>query len=663
MKGTLAIDIETYSATDLKTAGVYRYVEDPEFEILLLGYSFDDEKPRVIDLTLDVFEDDYVRTFDILGQIVEALTDPQILKTAFNATFERVCLQKYFNLVLPVDQWECTMARSAMLGLPLSLETVAKVLKLTDQKDAAGKALIRYFTVPCKPSKSNGERTRNLPGDNLEKWADFIAYCRQDVATELSIRRAIDYFEIPAIEKKVWRLDQKINDSGIMLDRHFIKTAIDIDAATRDDLYAEAVELTGLDNPNSAAQLRAWLSVEMPFTGVDTLRKEDIPVLKDAAEGHVSEVEIKRVLTIRSEMSKTSSKKYAAMLSYICSDDRIRGLHQYYGANRTGRWAGRGVQPQNMYKNKLPDLDLARRITRSGDRGLLDFIFGNVPDVLSQLTRTAFIAPEGKKLLITDFSAIEARVIAWLANERWRLDVFATHGKIYEASGAQMFKVPIESVTKTSDYRAKAKIAELALGYQGGVNALLKMDAKKELKPEELPDIVNAWRNANKNICALWSEVENAALTAVGENTRVKIKGKEIYFSMVNGALRVELPSGRSLYYQRARLQDGRFNRPVLIYEGMNQTTKQWTRIDTYGGKLVENITQAIARDCLATALLRLDAAGFKIGMHVHDEIVIEALADQTAAEVDAIMCKPMDWAPDLPLGADTTESLYYRKD
>jgi len=696
MTSTLALDIETYSPTDLKTAGVFRYVEDPDFEIILIGYSFDDEPEYVLDLTLEEYEmdaDDWQIYQARLARVLEALTDPDILKTAHNAPFEMACLSTFFKITLVADQWECTMVKASMLGLPLALEAVARILELSEQKSSAGKQLIKYFSIPCKPTIANGQRTRNMPYHAPYKWRRYKVYCRQDVRTEKAIKKEIRFFEIPEMEKKVWRLDYKINSRGILMDRLFINTAINMDEVVKDDLYREAAALTGLSNPNSAAQLKEWLTKEMPLDDVQKLRKEDVPVLREAAVGYEGEETIQRVLDIRLEMSKTSSKKYAAMLNYICADDRIRGMHQYYGANRTGRWAGRGVQPQNMYKNKLPDLDLARKIARTGDLELLDFIFGNVPDVLSQLIRTAFVAPANKKFLISDFSAIEARVIAWLAGETWRLDVFKTHGKIYEASAAMMFKVPIEAVTKTSDYRAKGKISELALGFQGGIDALIKMGAVKmgvvdealrnarimfdkgetvyadwdELETHvirsELKRLVDLWRAANKKIVKLWYDVEDAALSAVENNTTVKLKGKEIYFKVANNILWITLPSGRSLCYQNPRLREGRFNKRVLIYDGMNQTTKQWSRQDTYGGKLVENIVQAIARDCLAMVLIRLDAADYLIDMHVHDEIVIEAQMDANAHEVDKIMSRSMEWAPDLPLGADTTESLYYRKD
>jgi DNA polymerase len=651
---TLAIDIETYSGTDLTKSGVYKYVQDPDFAILLFAYAFDDEAVQVVDLASGE---------ELPIEVKNAICNPHYLKTAFNANFERSCIGKYFfgRNRLPASEWQCTMAKAAMLGLPLSLDAASRALKIEQTKDAAGKALIRYFSMPCKPTKSNGMRTRNLPTDAPEKWKAYKGYCKQDVVVELAIRRKIAFFQIPDMEKKLWCLDQRINDQGVLLDPVFVKNAISMDATFRERLTTQAVNLTGLFNPNSAAQLKAWLTAAMPETEVTTLKKEDIPVLLKASTSYV----VTRVLQIRQEMAKTSIKKYTAMLKGMCADSRVRGLLQYYGANRTGRWAGRLVQVQNLPQNHLPDLDLARQLVKENDLELLEMLFGNVPDTLSQLIRTSFVAPHGHKFIIADFSAIEARVIAWLAGERWRMEVFATHGKIYEASAAHMFKVPLESIVKGSDLRQKGKVAELALGYQGGPNALIAMGAlKMGLQEDELPKLVSMWRNANKAIVALWEKVDDAALAAVDEPGSVHTIAHGIWFVVQKGSLWIELPSKRRLAYLNPRLRSNRFGNMAITYEGMSQTTKQWAFQETYGGKLVENIVQAIARDCLADAMLRVDDAGYKVVMHVHDEIVAEVPVEQDCIEdINRIMSTPIAWAKGLLLRADSYESLYYKKD
>jgi len=652
---TLAIDIETYSSADLIKSGVYKYVESPDFTILLFAFSIDGEPVEIFDLTKPTD----VKIREKSRVVLQALTDPNVLKTAFNANFERTCIAKFFNLILPPEQWECTMVKASMLGLPLSLETVAKALKLEQQKSAAGKALIRYFSLPCKPTKANGERTRNLPEHDSEKWQQFKDYCVQDVITEQAIREKIKFFEIPETEKKLWALDQKINDEGLLLDPVFVSNAISLDATNKERLTNEAIKLTALNNPNSTNQLKVWLSEETGTT-VTSLTKEAIPVLLQNTYCDT----VTRVLTIRQEMAKTSVKKYEAMRKGICADSRVRGLLQFYGANRTGRWAGRLVQVQNLPQNHLVDLDLARQLVKEGDLEMIEMLFGNVPDTLSQLIRTAFVAPEGHRFIVADFSAIEARVIAWLAGEKWRLDVFNTHGKIYEASAAQMFKVPLESVTKGSPLRQKGKVAELALGYQGGPNALMKMGALKQgLTEEELPKLVAMWRNANKAIVRLWEKVEDAAVTAVAQGSPVQIMFG-IRFFVEKGVLFIELPSKRRLAYLRPKLKPNKFGGESLTYEGLDQTTKQWGSQDTYGGKLVENIVQAIARDCLAEALLKIDATGYKVVMHVHDEIVCEMPEGKgSLEEVNKIMSEPIAWAKGLPLTAESYETNYYKKD
>ena len=591
-------------------------------------------------------------------EVLIALRDPHTTKTAFNANFERTCLAKFLGFPMPPQQWSCTMAKAAQVGLPLSLDAVSSVLNLTEQKDKEGKALIRYFSVPCKPTKANGGRTRNLPQHDPEKWQRFKEYCVQDVRVEQAVLKKIDWFEVPKMEKDLWNLDQKINDRGILVDPVFIRQAIDIDKEYREQMISEAIRITGLDNPNSVAQLKDWLETE---TGeeIQSLNKEKTVELLEA----VPEGPAKKILEIRQKISKTSVKKYTSMVNCLCDDHRVRGLVQYYGANRTGRWAGRLIQVQNLVKNIMEDIDLARDVVRSGDSDLLRMLYDNLSDVLSQLIRTAFVSPEGFSLLPTDFSAIEARVLAWLAGETWRLDVFKTHGKIYEASAAQMFKVPLESIGKGSPLRQKGKVAELALGYQGGPGALVAMGAlKMGIPEEELPVLVNAWRKANPKIVRYWYTVDDACKEAIRTGQPQSLPhGIKVF--MKKGAMIIKLPSGRQLCYVRAKLKPGKFG-DTIVYEGMDQTTKQWKQIDTYGGKLVENLTQAIARDCLADAMLRLDTAGFKIVMHVHDEAVIEEPDDNIRLDkVNEIMGTPIPWAKGLPLKAESYITKFYKKD
>ena len=658
---TLNIDIETYSSIDLKSAGVYKYVEAEDFTVLCIAYSVDGGEVEILDSS-PVLDDpdagDIYEYQDSAGEFFRLLTDPAITKKAWNANFERTCLAKYFGIELPPEQWECTMVKAAMLGLPLSLETAAKVLKLAEQKDAKGKTLLNYFSKPCKPSKANGGRTRNLPHHAPDKWQQLLDYCAQDVRTEMAVGSKLAFFEIPAEEKRLWCLDQRMNDRGIGIDRALVEAAIGISDTNTLRLIDEAVSITGIDNPNSAAQLKKWLSAGMGEE-VTSLTKQALPDLIASTECP----DITRVLEIRQELSKTSVKKYQAMLNGLCEDSRVRGLLQFYGANRTGRWAGRLVQVQNLPQNKMPDLGLAREITRRGDCDDVTMLYGNVPNVLSQLVRTAFVASENSRFLVADFSAIEARVIAWFAKEKWRLDVFATHGKIYEASASQMFKVPLEEIGKGNPLRQKGKVAELALGYQGGANALITMGALNQgLKEEELPEIVRLWREASPNIVRLWYAVDKAAKDCLmtGEPQSVN---RGVRFTLERGILFIHLPSGRKLSYLAPRLAPGKFGE-VLTYEGMDQTTKQWKRQDTYGGKLVENIVQAIARDCLAVAMLRLEDAGYKLVMSVHDEVVIDAPNSfGSLEEINEIMSRPVEWAKDLPLRAESYETLFYKKD
>lgn len=647
----LSVDIESYSSVDLGKCGVYAYTEAPDFEILLFGYAFNDDPVQVVDLASGEY---------LPVEVNLALANPGIIKTAFNANFERTAIAKHFNRPMPPEQWRCTSVHARTLGLPGKLEEVAKAMKLQQQKDTAGKALIRYFSIPCKPTKANGMRTRNLPQHAPEKWAQFKTYNAQDVEVERTIRKSLERFPVLPIEQKLWCLDQRINDGGILVDPKLVRHAIACDTAYQERKTEEAARLTGLDNPNSVAQLKAWL-LEAEGLDVESLSKETVPELLKQAESDT----VKRVLELRQEMAKTSVKKYQAMDRARCNDNRVRGLLQFYGANRTGRWAGRLVQVQNLPQNHLKDLDLARQLLLAGDYDTLELLFESVPVVLSQLIRTAFVPSPGCKFIVADFSAIEARVIAWLAGEKWRLDVFNTHGKIYEASAAAMFRVPIETITKGSPLRQKGKVAELALGYAGGPGALVSMGALKQgLTEEELPGLVAAWRAASPSIVQFWWDVERAAMEAVREKKSVSLQ-HGLAFSYESGIMFLRLPSGRRLAYVRPRIEiNPRFDRPALSFEGQDQVKKQWVRTFTYSGRLVENIVQATARDCLAEAMLRLDRAAYKIVMHVHDEVVLEVPAGMgSLEEACEITGQPLKWAPGLPMRADGFETDYYKKD
>ena len=647
----LSIDLETFSSVDIGKSGVYAYTEAEDFEILLFGYAFDDEPVQVVDLASGE---------RIPLDVIQMLGSPEAIKTAFNANFERTCLAKHFRVRMPPEQWRCSSVLARTLGLPGKLEEVAKAMKLQQQKDTAGKALIRYFSMPCKPTKTNGERTRNLPHHAPEKWAAFKEYCRQDVEVERTIRKALERFPVLPVEQKLWCLDQRINDDGIRIDPNLVAHAIACDTQYQERKTEEAAKLTGLDNPNSVSQLKAWL-LEAEGLEVESLNKETVPELLKQAESDT----VKRVLELRQEMAKTSVKKYMAMDRARCKDDRVRGLLQFYGANRTGRFSSRLIQVQNLPQNHLKDLDLARNLLLSGDYDTLELLFESVPGVLSQLIRTAFVPSPGCRFIVADFSAIEARIIAWLAGEKWRMDVFRTHGKIYEASASQMFRVPLESITKGSPLRQKGKVAELALGYAGGPGALIQMGALKQgLTEEELPGLVSTWRKANHHIVQFWWDVEKAATEAVREKKSVSLQ-HGLTFSVESGIMFIRLPSGRRLAYVRPRIENNpRFDKPALSYEGIGQKTKQWGREFTYSGKLVENIVQATARDCLAEAMLRLDAAGYKIVMHVHDEVVLEVpRSEGSLEEACQITGQSLKWAPGLPMRADGFETDYYKKE
>lgn len=641
----LSVDIETFSSIDLTKSGVYRYAEAPDFEVILLGYSVDGGDVIVLDLA----------SGDVLPvEIREALLDDTVTKWAFNAQFERVCLSRYLGTWLKPDAWKCTMIWSAYMGLPLSLLGVGAVLGIEKQKLVEGKELIRYFSKPCKPTKANGGRTRNLPADAPDKWEAFKAYNARDVEVELAIQRRLKNFPMPDHEWQNYYLDQEINDRGIMLDMEFVREAIDLDTRSRSDLITAMRELTGLENPNSVTQLKSWLAEQ----GLKTERVDKASVKELLKE---VPAQVGSVLEMRQSLAKSSVRKYAAMENAVCLDGRARGLLQFYGANRTGRFAGRLIQVQNLPRNNLPDLGQARGLVKSGDHETIEVLYDSVPLVLSDLIRTAFIPKPGCQFIVADFSAIEARVIAWLAGESWRNAVFADHGKIYEASASQMFGVPIEEITKDSPLRQKGKIAELALGYGGSVGALKAMGAlEMGLAEEELQPLVNAWRAANPNIVRLWWEVDKAASLAVRERTTTHCYG--LCFEFRSGMLFITLPSGRRLAYVKPKIGLNRFGRDAVTYEGIGNT-KKWERIETYGPKLVENIVQAISRDILCDAMRRLDDAGLSIVMHVHDEVVIEADDGVLLDEVCQIMSITPPWAKGLILRADGFMCPFYQKD
>ncbi len=642
---TLSIDIETYSSVDLAKSGVYRYAEAPDFEILLFGYSVDAGPVQVVDFACGE---------KIPKEIQQAILDNNVTKWAFNAQFERICLSKYFGIHLAPDSWRCTMVWSAYLGLPLSLEGAAIVTGADKKKLTEGKELIRYFSVPCKPTVTNGGRTRNLPEHAPEKWNSFKAYNLRDVEVELSIQEKLQKFPMPEEEWNNYILDQQINDLGIQLDLELVKKAIQCDEKVREELTSRLKELTDLDNPNSVVQMKSWLSENGLET--DSLDKASVKALLKEAPDNLSEV-----LELRQLLAKSSVKKYTAMENAVCTDGRARGLLQFYGANRTGRFAGRLIQVQNLPQNHLSDLEQARRLVRGGHFDALEILYDSIPGVLSELIRTAFVPKKGYKFIVADFSAIEARVIAWIAGETWRNEVFATHGKIYEASASQMFKVPLEEVTKGSPLRQKGKIAELALGYGGSVGALKAMGAlDMGLTEEELKPLVYAWRNANPNIVRLWWDVDRAVKEAVTERCRTETHRTR--FEYRSGMLLIWLPSGRQLTYVKPRIGINSFGSEAVTYEGVG-ATKKWERIESYGPKFVENIVQAISRDLLCCAMRKLDEKGFDIVMHVHDEVVLEVPLEVTVTDICTLMNQTPTWAQGLLLRADGYECNFYKKD
>lgn len=656
----LSIDLETYSSVPIAKTGAQKYIQSPDFEILLFAYSLDGGDVQIIDLAQG----------ELLPQwLASALSDPQYIKHAYNASFEWGCLSKFMG-TLPIDQWRCTMFHGLYCGYTAGLDATGKALGLPadKQKLSTGKALIRYFCVPCAPTKTNGGRTRNYPRHDPAKWALFKEYCIGDVTTEMEILHRLENFPVPPELEKQWQTDVLINARGVAVDMDMVRGALWIGETTRDQLTEEAVTLSGLDNPNSVKQLMQWLEEELDEELTD-LRKDTVSRLLN---GNLTNDTARRMLEIRQELGKTSTKKYNAIEAAVCADGRVRGLLQFYGANRTGRWAGRLVQVQNLPRTYVEPLPLARDLVKRRETASLRALFGSVPDTLSQLIRTSFIAEPGNALVDADFSAIEARVISWLAGESWRLDVFRTHGKIYEASASQMFGVPLERIKKGNpEYalRQKGKVAELALGYQGSTGALIKMGAlDMGLTEAELPDIVNRWRDANKRIRDLWYSMEAAAVQVIQTGQPVGLRSLVLAREMDAGNnldfLTIRLPSGRKLYYAHPSLGQNQWGKPSITYMGMDQTTKKWKLIETYGGKLVENCVQAIARDCLAEAIERLEAANYPVVFHVHDEVVVECAAERASLDdIAAIMGQPVSWAPDLPLGADGWVGAFYKKD
>lgn len=640
---TISIDIETYSSVSLQKAGVYKYSESDDFEILLFGYSIDNGEVQVVDLASGE---------KIPADVLAALYDDSVEKWAFNAMFERICLSNYLGEWLKPDSWHCTMIWAATLGLPLSLEGAGAVLGLEKQKLSEGKNLIRYFCVPCAPTKSNGGRTRNLPEHDLEKWQMFKAYNLRDVETEMSIQWKLSRFPVPEAIWAEYHLDQEINDRGIGLDMDLVRQAIAIDSISREELTRKMQDLTDLDNPNSVLQMKVWLAdngLEM-----DTLGKKAVAETLKTAPEHLAEV-----LSLRQQLAKSSVKKYAAMETAACRDFRARGMFQFYGANRTGRFAGRIIQLQNLPQNHISDLAEARALVKSGNYEALSLLYDDIPDTLSQLIRTAFVPQDGRKFIVADFSAIEARVLAWLAGEKWRMKVFAEGKDIYCSSAQQMFGVPVEKHGINGHLRQKGKIAELALGYGGSVGALTAMGAlEMGLSEDELQPLVNAWRNANPMITVLWWEVDRAIKRTVKE--RVATEAGCLHFIYESGFLFIILPSGRRLAYVKPRMGINKFGSESVTYEGVG-ATKKWERLESYGPKFVENATQAIARDILMYALGNL--RNCSIVGHVHDEVIIEA---DTRMSLDAV-CQQMErtppWAEGLLLRADGYECNFYKKD
>lgn len=646
----LSIDLETYSDVDLGSCGVYRYVEG-DFHILLFAYAFDDEEVRVVDLACGE---------ELPQGVRDAVFDESVIKAAWNAQFERTCLSQFFGTRLSPDSWQCSMVWAASLSLPLKLKTAAEVLKTGEQKDDAGERLIKYFSVPCRPTKSNGGRTRNLPEHAPEDWERFKSYCKQDVRTERDIRHKLEALPLKHSEWDFYHMDQRINDRGVLIDRTLVEQAITCDLMLSEEMTKKAYELTGLENPNSVSQLKGWL--EERGIAIDSLGKKDVAAMIKEIDKNGLDQEALDMLKLRLQMAKSSVKKYQAADRYICNDGRAHGLFQFSGANRTQRWAGRGIQLQNLPQNHISTLDEARDLVKMGCFDMVESIYGNTPDILSQLIRTMLIAKPGHIFTIADFSAIEARVLAWLAGETWRLDAFKRGEDIYCASASQMFGVPVVKHGINGELRQKGKVAELACGYGGAAGALISMGAlDMGLKESELPDIIDSWRTANPKIVQFWWDVERAAVDTIKDHQERKVG--RAGFQFYANTLWIVLPSGRKLAYIKPRLQPNRFGRMAVTYEGLNAANK-WARGETYSGKLVENITQATARDLLAEAMWRMEQAGLAIVGHVHDEVILEVPLDSiTVDEVCAIMNQNPAWADGLPLSSAGYTGEHYFKD
>ena len=646
----LSLDLETYSDVDLGKCGVYRYVEG-DFHILLCAYAFDDEEVRIVDLACGE---------KMPGEVVDAIFDDSITKAAWNAQFERTCLSKFFDRQLSPDSWQCSMVWAASLSLPLALKNAALVLKTGEQKDRVGEDLIRYFSIPCKPTKSNGGRTRNLPEHAPEKWRIFKEYCLQDVRTERDIRKVLEKFPLQEHEWDYYHMDQRINDRGVMIDRELVTQAITCDLMLSEEMTEKAYELTGLENPNSVSQLKSWL--EERGIEVSSLGKKDVASMITDLDKHSADGEALEMLKLRLQMAKSSVKKYQAADRYICSDGRAHGLFQFSGANRTQRWAGRGIQLQNLVRNEIATLDEARELVKMGCFDMVESIYGNTPDILSQLCRTMLVPKEGCRFIVADFSAIEARVLAWLAGEQWRLDAFRNGEDIYCASASQMFGVPVVKHGINGELRQKGKVAELACGYQGGPGALVSMGAlSMGLSESELPGLIDDWRNSNPNIVRFWWDVEKAAVETIKDHEERSVKRIGIRFYA--NTLWLVLPSGRQLAYIKPKLLPNRFGRMAITFEGLNAANK-WERCETYGGRLTENITQATARDLLAETMWRMEQAGLYIVGHVHDEVILEVSdSSVTVDDVCSIMNRNPVWAEGLVLDSAgyVGENFYFK--
>ena len=640
---TVVLDIETYSSADLARGGVHKYAESPDFDILLMSFAFDDDPVEVWDFTAQ----------GVPPWLETTLLDESITKVAWNAAFERACFNRYFNIYSPPEQWRDAMTLAAMNGLPMSLSAAGAALDLTEQKLDTGKALIKYFCQPCRPTIANGGRTRNLPEHNAEKWTAFIEYCGRDTEVERTIYNLLLDYPVTDFERKVECVDARINERGVLADVEMAETAVRIDDTVREHHTSEMKRLTGLENPNSVSQLKEWL--EAAGVSCESLNKAAVADLKKK----VKDPTVLRVLELRQLLGKTSTKKYIAVLDGVCKDHRMRGLLQYVGAGRTGRWAGRRFQYQNLAQNHLDNIEEVREIVKVGDVETLELLYDSIPDVLSQLIRTVLIAKPGHTFLVCDYSAIEARAIAYLAGEQWRMDVFAQGGDIYCSSASQMFKVPVEKHGVNGHLRQKGKVAELACGYGGGVSALKAFGADKMgLTEEEMQDIVTQWRQASPSIPKLWRDTENAAKRALENPGRTFGIPCGVKYHKDKDALRCRLPSGRVLTYWGARVEDN-----SIVFMGTNQTTRKWEKTETWGGKLVENIVQAYARDCLAAAIVKLEEVGYQIVAHIHDEVVVEAPIGSCWEDVATIMGEPIDWAPGLLLRGDGYETVFYRKD